>query len=156
MNMNPNPCGFYWLEEGRLAGSAYPGECLSWLRDEKGIQVLLSLEPLEAEDNVQAMMFGFTVKTIAIPDFTAGNPVQRADALAVIDEYLEKNQSILVHCKGGLGRTGMILALYLVTRKGIAPDTAISKIRTLSPGAIEENTGQKEAIYRAAELNSPS
>ncbi len=151
--MNHNPCGFYWLEEGRLAGSAYPGECLSWLRDEKGIQVLLSLEPLEKEDNLQAMLLGFTVKTIEIPDFTAGNPVSRADALTVIDECLHNNQSVLVHCKGGLGRTGMILALYLVTRKGLPPDTAISKIRALSPGSIEENTGQKEAIYRAADLN---
>ncbi|MFX1319991.1 MAG: dual specificity protein phosphatase family protein, partial [Promethearchaeota archaeon] len=59
------------------------------------------------------------------------------------------NLPTLVHCYGGLGRTGMILALYLVRRKGVRPESAITQIRQLQPGSIEPNTGQEEVIYAA-------
>ncbi len=140
-------CGFYWLVEGELAGSAYPGPCLDWLYAEQGIRAILSLQRLTSDDLQQAESLGFQVKTIAITDFTAGSPEQRKNAIRAIDEFLENNLPTLVHCQGGLGRTGMVLALHLVHRKGVTPESAISQIRQLRKGSIEANTGQEKAIY---------
>jgi atypical dual specificity phosphatase len=139
-------CGFYWLEEGRLAGSGYPESCLEWLYHEQGIRALISLQPLRPAELLLAQQLGIQVKTVLITDFTAGSPEQRQTALQAIDYFQAKNLPALVHCQGGLGRTGMILALYLVRRKGVSPESAISKIRHLRKGSIEPNTGQVEVI----------
>lgn len=142
-------CGFYWLAEGELGGSSYPGPCLDWLYNTQGIRAILSLQPLTPKNLQQAQQLGMQVRTITIPDFTAGSPEQRKTVLQAIDEFQATNLPTLVHCQGGLGRTGMILALYLVQRKGMSPESAISQIRHLRSGSIEANTGQEEAIFSA-------
>ena len=139
-------CDFYWLIEGKLAGSGYPGLCMNWLYDTQGIRAILSLQPLTPDDLLRAQQIGFETKTVEIIDFTAGSPEQRQTAIHQIDEFHEKGLPTLVHCQGGLGRTGMILALYLVLREKTAPESAIAHIRRLRKGSIEVNTGQEEAI----------
>ena len=44
--------------------------------------------------------------------------------------------SIVLHCKGGLGRTGMVAARLLV-EMGVDPAEAIQQVRAARPGAIE-------------------
>ncbi len=149
-----NTCGFYWLEHGRLAGSAYPGSCLEWLYLTQGIRAIISLEPLKPPDLDRAKRLGFQVLTVEISDFTAGSPEQRNRVIQAIDDFYAKNLATLIHCQGGLGRTGMILAIYLVQRHGIEPHTAIAQIRALRAGSIEANTGQEEAIIMAKEKTS--
>ena len=53
-------------------------------------------------------------------------------------ESLSSGNSIAIHCKGGLGRSGTIAAMILVDL-GIAPKDAIDHIRSFRPGAIETN-----------------
>jgi hypothetical protein len=48
--------------------------------------------------------------------------------------YLGEN--ILIHCKGGLGRAGMISGRLLV-ELGESPYEAIAKVRAARPGAID-------------------
>ena len=143
-------CGFYWLEEATLAGSAYPGVCLDWLYNHQGIRAIISLERLQPQDLETAKQLGFQLVTVPIPDFTPGSLVQREQVLTAIDTFQKIGLPTLVHCKGGLGRTGMILALYLVLYKGVLPQDAISRIRTICPGSIEKGTGQEEAILSAS------
>jgi atypical dual specificity phosphatase len=136
-------CGFYWLYPNKLAGSAYPGTCLDWLYNEMGIRSLISLHPLDPEDQVNAQNLGLKTTTVPIEDFTPGTPEQRNQALQAIQTSLLQQEPVLVHCKGGLGRTGMILALYLVREEKISAKTAIKRIRRLRPQAIE--TPEQEA-----------
>lgn len=51
-------------------------------------------------------------------------------------EHLRHGRSVLVHCLGGLGRSGMIAARLLV-ELGLDPDRAILAARAERPGAIE-------------------
>jgi atypical dual specificity phosphatase len=143
-------CGFYWLEDKVLAGSAYPGACLDWLYRHQGIRAIISLERLQPQDLETAKQLGFQLVTISIPDFTPGSSAQREQVLTAIDTFQRIGLPTLVHCQGGLGRTGMILALYLIRYKGVLPQDAISRIRTICPGSIEEGTGQEEAIRSAS------
>lgn len=49
---------------------------------------------------------------------------------------LEAGENILVHCRGGLGRAGMIAARLLV-ESGVEPEAAMARVRAVRPGAIE-------------------
>lgn len=49
---------------------------------------------------------------------------------------LRQGFSILVHCKGGLGRAGTISARLLV-ELGVDPEAAVQQVRKARPGAIE-------------------
>lgn len=55
---------------------------------------------------------------------------------AEIRALLEGGANVLVHCKGGLGRAGMIGARLLV-ELGMEPDLAIQQVRRVRKGAIE-------------------
>ena len=49
---------------------------------------------------------------------------------------LRAGERVLVHCRGGLGRAGMVAA-RLLTELGTSPAEAIRAVRTVRPGAIE-------------------
>lgn len=49
---------------------------------------------------------------------------------------LAQGGRILIHCRGGLGRTGVVAALLLM-EAGATPDEAIARVREARPGAIE-------------------
>jgi len=53
-----------------------------------------------------------------------------------VREMLRKGEDVLVHCKGGLGRAGMMAARLLV-ELGMEPDEAIRYLRRERKGAIE-------------------
>ncbi len=59
-----------------------------------------------------------------------------ANAGAELRSLIRDGSSVLVHCKGGLGRAGMIAARLLV-ELGMAPESAIAAVRRVRPGAIE-------------------
>ena len=63
----------------------------------------------------------------------------------LLRERLLAGESIVIHCLGGLGRTGTITARLLI-ELGEAPDSAISRVRTARPGAIQ--TILQEAYVR--------
>jgi len=64
---------------------------------------------------------------------------------AEIRALLREGGDIVMHCKGGLGRAGMIAARLLV-ELGTPPDEAMAQVRRARPGAIE--TPAQEALVR--------
>lgn len=88
--------------------------------------------------------FHLQIRDSDVPDqrFEAAWPsVQR-----VLIETLREGRDIVVHCRGGLGRTGVVAARLLV-EIGLSPDQAILMVRSARPGAIE--TWAQEQYVRA-------
>ena len=72
-----------------------------------------------------------------IPDVTA--PSDLGGAARLVDDILgamSSGETVVVHCRGGLGRSGTIAACCLVAR-GRDPTEAIELVRTARTGAIE-------------------
>jgi protein-tyrosine phosphatase len=61
---------------------------------------------------------------------------------------LRNGSDVLVHCRGGLGRAGTIASRLLI-ELGMAPETAIARVRAARPGAIE-TSAQKEYVLAIA------
>lgn len=134
---------FSWLFENKLAAMAYPeSEDAFTLLYEIGIQAILNLSELSFPFKTPAKN-GILIRHIPIPDFTAPTLQQVEEAVTMISSCLEQHMPIVVHCIAGLGRTGTILACYLVATK-MAANNAIIVIREWRPGSIE--TIEQEAV----------
>jgi atypical dual specificity phosphatase len=135
-----------WLDDERLAACRYP-------RDEKslrelaghGVSVLINLHERPHPDGVLAR-YGMTEVHLPVPDFTPPTLQQLEQGVGAIEEAVTSGHRVAVHCGAGLGRTGTLLACYLV-KKGLGPDEAIARVRALRPGSIE--TPQQESAVRA-------
>lgn len=61
--------------------------------------------------------------------------------------YFPPVQGVAVHCMHGHGRTGTLLACYLVKTQKIPGVDAIKKIREMRKGSIE-TTEQEKAVVQ--------
>jgi atypical dual specificity phosphatase len=150
---------FYWVIEAALAGCSRPGgtdrheqarsnpgdhasqaggsealeEDLAWLTSQ-GIGAVLSLteHPLDAQ---ALSRHGLECLHLPVDDLQAPTPKQFMQALEFIDAQRGRGRRVAVHCLMGQGRSGTILAAYLI-RAAASPEEAITRLRQLCPGAI--------------------
>ena len=153
---------FTWVLPRRLAGMALPTSAgrprggaeadPALERDLMSLKALgvnavvsLTREPLHEETLDHCK---FRHLHLPVEDMAAPSPEQIRRAVLYIDEQIEQG-GVVVHCMAGIGRTGTVLAGYLVWR-GATPEAAIEEIRNSRPGSVE-TFGQESSIFRFAE-----
>lgn len=151
----------YWLEDkwpGRVALSARPrgGD---WLSDEVaewkrvGVSTVVSLLEVQEQQELdlqseadEVRHYGLDFLSLPIPD----RHVPRSEGvltqpLEKLDRALSEGKNVLIHCRQGIGRSGLVAACLLV-KKGMSPGAALEKISEVRGVQVPETEEQREWI----------
>lgn len=111
-----------------------------------GAQLVLTLVEHQEMKELGVSQLGLEVEQrdidwVHLPIANHSTPSERFEADWLEEGYrlrqrLRNGERVLIHCKGGRGRAGMIAARLLV-ELGANPDCAIEQVRSARTGAIE-------------------
>jgi protein-tyrosine phosphatase len=172
----------YWVEPGRLLAGEYPlvlpgraeeyaqpyddRERLRRLLGVAGVAVFLDLTedgelpPYLPQVRAEATSLGQPVEHIRFPiqNWTVPPVDLLNGTLDALDAALARGETIYIHCRAGVGRTGTVVGAYLV-RHGLAGADALDRIAVLRaavpdghPSPLRE--GQRALVRRWAELDA--
>ena len=139
------PDNFSWLIAEKLAGSAIPTSFdeIKWALDE-GVKSIVTIreEPLDEDWIKDVNYLHIHSNDMGVPEFD-----DLTRAVDFIHERITNNEPVMVHCLAGLGRTGTILACYLIKYQKLSADDSIQKVRNSRPGSIQ-SFPQEEIIFQ--------
>ena len=141
---------FGWVLENELAGSQGPVSLQDlFFLYQQGVRAVIRMEartiPADTGGYVDIVDMYEPVR-----DFTPPDQEQIQRMIDFIDEQaVEGGRPVMVSCYAGIGRTGTVLACYLVSR-GASPSDAINEVRRLRPGSIQ-TPEQEAAVHEYAD-----
>jgi atypical dual specificity phosphatase len=143
------PTNFSWVIPEKLAGSGLPSsyDHLLWLV-KNNIKNIITVREIPLPDawinkinSINPTLESYFLKT---DDYNAPSVYELSQVVKYIDNQVNTNKPVVVHCAAGKGRTGTVLASYFMKKEGLDLNKAIKKIRALRPGSIQskqqENT----------------
>ena len=129
------PTNFSWLIDEKLAGCGMPTtyDEIDWVR-KQGVKSIITMT-----ENSLPQTWVENIEYLHVPteDLNAPDMDKIDDAVDFIQEKINNNQPVMVHCAAGIGRTGTILACYLIKYKQYSASNAIKKVREERPGSIQ-------------------
>jgi len=104
----------------------------------------------------RASHHGIAVRRFPIPDVDAPPPASMGRFLALVRAILnnvDAGKTVVIHCRGGIGRSGLVAASCLVAL-GHPPTEAIDRVRSARPGAVEAAVQERWVEAVAQRLNA--
>jgi protein-tyrosine phosphatase len=151
----------HWVDgpwPGKLAMASRPRGA-DWLEDEMaawrkaGIDTVLSLLTPEEEQDLdlksealEAKARGMKFASLPIPDRQV--PTSESEVSAALDRLdadLSSGKNVVVHCRQGIGRTGLVAACLLIT-KGLTPEVAVKTLSAARGNPVPETSEQRRWI----------
>jgi len=137
------PTNFSWFIGETLAGSGMPTthDELEWVL-KQGVKSIVTMT-----ENALPESWVEDVNYLHVPttDLTSPDMDKIDTAVDFIHKRINNKEPVMVHCAAGMGRTGTILACYLMKYQKYSAKDAIEKVRTERPGSIQSE-GQELAI----------
>jgi ADP-ribosyl-[dinitrogen reductase] hydrolase len=129
---------------------------LEAIRSWKATSLISLLEPQEFEelritalpttaDALGLRWYGLPITDGAAPDARFLSAWNQLGPKFIAD--IAQGNSLVIHCKGGLGRAGTVAAMLILdSGKAVSADDAMRLVRSVRPGAIE--TEAQEVFLR--------
>lgn len=139
---------FSWVLDEELGGSQGP----AGMRDlfylyQQDVRAMIRMEERTISSDGGGML-DIVDMFVPVPDFTPPTQEQIGRMIEFIDVQKEAGRPVAVSCYAGIGRTGTVLACYLVSR-GAWPGDAVEEVRRLRPGSIQ-TPEQEAAVFEYA------
>lgn len=133
---------FGWVIPDVLAGSMGPllAEELEYLKG-RGVKAIVRME----RQTISGEAGGLVDLDEFVPDFSPPSSEQMDRIIEFIDRQTEQGSPVAASCRAGVGRTGTVLACYLIHRGHTAKDV-LEKVRHLKPGSVESPL-QREFVF---------
>jgi len=147
------PTGFVWVEDKKVAASGLPASRsqVEWL-SKQGVQCILTLteRPLPPE-----FLKGLDLSNQHIPmvDHSIPSPEVLDRGATYLIGRVAEGRSVVVHCLAGQGRTGCVLAAYVMKSRHVGAAEAIEIIRKEKPGFVE--LAQERALFDYERILNP-
>ncbi len=146
------PTNFSWLLQDKLAGSGMPTsfEEINWVR-KQGVKSIVTMTERGLPDS---WVEGLGYLHIPTEDLSAPDIDKIDAAVDFIHERIKNKDPVMVHCAAGIGRTGTILASYLIKYQNLTAGEAIKKIRQERPGSIQSESQEMAVTFYEKFLKS--
>jgi len=156
----------YWIEgpwRGRLAVAARPrggdwldGEISSWRN--AGVDEVISLLTPEEDRDLQlreeaAVVQAQGMKFASLPIEDRQVPSSEPKFAAMIEQAdadLSTGRNVVIHCRQGVGRSGLVASCLLVM-KGLRPEAAVKRVSAARQASVPETPDQRNWIDHYAE-----
>jgi atypical dual specificity phosphatase len=128
---------FDWLIPDQLAACVDPVAGVQAAEQLRTGNVTLLINLYERPDPPELLQ-NLGAETLHLPVHNSDAPTQAQldRGVAAITQALQQGKRVAVHCGAGLGRSGTLLAAYLVSQGSDAED-ALARVRAARPGSVE-------------------
>ncbi|ASM76668.1 ABC transporter [Vitreoscilla filiformis] len=134
------PRGFRWILQGRLGTAPLPGAVLGIDLDLVALKTVgvTMLITLTRGDLPQTKLAEHGLRNLHLPIYDREAPsVHQLRMLAIrMTRLLEQGEVLCVHCRAGLGRTGTVVAGWLI-HQGMAADAALQRLRDIDKEYVQ-------------------
>ncbi|VEN50176.1 unnamed protein product [Callosobruchus maculatus] len=135
------PWFYTWIEAGELAAFAWPQTTgnLTYLWND-GIRHIITLSAEKIPD-LKDTAFEWTY--IPVPECHAPTIEDIFKFIRTIQWCKKRGLPVGVHCRMGLGRTGVMVAVYLMYFHGMSATQALRNLRYLRPGSVDSEEQER-------------